>query len=395
MISCLSFYLICAYLSIAFGDPLVSFGGKHVIVAGDFGQLPPPGAGHLALYSDSVGAWSSSLSLKGQMNVIGQALWHQFTTVVILRQNMRQSGLNDGDKRYRKALENARMKDCDSHDIALFRSRIVGVSSKSPALHPPGSEPVSVITALNSHRDAVNEVGSQLLSQSLGLELEEFYSLDSWAPDKTESSVRATQRAQDRSINPVRSTNNVGVHMQELLWSLSPCFTDHQAGVLRLCRGLPVLLKNNEATELCATNGAEAVVVGWDFHVRTDGHKVLDTLFVKLHNPPQPVQLSGLPPNVIPLARFKQRIECKLPFGDRPTAYIQREQVMILPNFAMTDFASQGRTRAFNPVHLSHCRTAQSLYTCLSRSSSLAGLVILEGFNARKLTGGLPTPLKR
>lgn len=63
MISCLSWYLICAYLTVAFGDPLVSFGGKHVIVAGDFGQLPPPGPGHLALYSDSVGSWSSSLSL--------------------------------------------------------------------------------------------------------------------------------------------------------------------------------------------------------------------------------------------------------------------------------------------------------------------------------------------
>lgn len=64
MISCLSFYLICAYLTVTFGDPLVSFGGKHVIVAGDFGQLPPPGAGHLALYNDNVGSWSDSLSAK-------------------------------------------------------------------------------------------------------------------------------------------------------------------------------------------------------------------------------------------------------------------------------------------------------------------------------------------
>ncbi|KAI0351715.1 hypothetical protein OH77DRAFT_1370473, partial [Trametes cingulata] len=397
MISCLAFYLICAYLSTAFDDPTVSFGGKHIIVAGDFGQLPPPACADVPLYSDSVAAWSSTLSPKAQMTVMGQALWHQFTTVVVLRQNMRQAGLCKDDQLYRRALENARMKDCDADDIALLRSRIVGLSPTSPLLRPPGLEPVSIITAWNSHRDAINEVGSENFAQSRGLQLVEFVSLDSWAADKDERSTRATQRTHDSTFNPVRTSDRIGTDMQKVLWSLPPCSTANHAGVLRLCIGMPVLLKNNEATELCATNGAEAIVVGWDAHrahTQTN-EEVLDTLFVRLTNPPRKVQLDDLPPNVIPLPRTKQRIQSMLPFSDMPSVYINREQVMVLPNFAMTDFASQGRTRTFNPCHLAHCRSSQSLYTCLSRSSSLQGLVILDGFDAFKLSGGLDICLKR
>jgi len=53
----------------------------------------------------------------------------------------------------------------------------------------------------------------------------------------------------------------------------------------------------------------------------------------------------------------------------------------------MTDFASQGKTRPFNPVDLNNCRSHQAYYTALSRSASAAGTIILQGFDARKITG--------
>jgi hypothetical protein len=59
-----------------------------------------------------------------------------------------------------------------------------------------------------------------------------------------------------------------------------------------------------------------------------------------------------------------------------------------LPNFAMTDYSSQGRTRPENIVDLSNCRNHQSYYTCLSRSASADGTIILQGFDARQITGG-------
>jgi len=54
------------------------------------------------------------------------------------------------------------------------------------------------------------------------------------------------------------------------------------------------MIKRNEATECCVTNGAEAIVVGWNSHMillKT----VLDTLFVRLQNPPTNIQLDDLP----------------------------------------------------------------------------------------------------
>ena len=56
----------------------------------------------------------------------------------------------------------------------------------------------------------------------------------------------------------------------------------------------------------------------------------------------------------------------------------------------MTDYASQGKTHLQNPVNLSHCRNFQSIYTCLSRSSNVAGTLIIQGCNPNKITKGFP-----
>ncbi|KAK0488096.1 hypothetical protein EDD18DRAFT_1081991, partial [Armillaria luteobubalina] len=44
----------------------------------------------------------------------------------------------------------------------------------------------------------------------------------------------------------------------------------------------------------------------------------------------------------------------------------------------MTDYASQGKTRAYNVVDIAKCRSHQALYTCLSRSATAAGTLILQ-----------------
>ncbi|KAF8229200.1 hypothetical protein L208DRAFT_1287682, partial [Tricholoma matsutake] len=67
---------------------------------------------------------------------------------------------------------------------------------------------------------------------------------------------------------------------------------------------------------------------------------------------------------------------------------INGSQVPILPNFAMTDYASQGKTRDINVVDLSSCRDHMSYYTCLSRGSTAEGTVIVQGFNPHKIMCG-------
>ena len=84
------------------------FGGINVIFARDFAQLPPVFGGEGAsLYSDSVGMKAhSSLKAWEQEAAIGKALWHQITTVVILRKNMRQNINTKQDMKMGTALEN-------------------------------------------------------------------------------------------------------------------------------------------------------------------------------------------------------------------------------------------------------------------------------------------------
>ncbi|KAF9459930.1 hypothetical protein BDZ94DRAFT_1223999 [Collybia nuda] len=46
----------------------------------------------------------------------------------------------------------------------------------------------------------------------------------------------------------------------------------------------------------------------------------------------------------------------------------------------MTDYAAQEKTRPKNVVHLNSYFSHMSYYTCLSRSASAAGTIIVQGF---------------
>ena len=153
------------------------------------------------------------------------------------------------------------------------------------------------------------------------------------------------------------------------------------------------MIRNNAATEMCITKGQEATVHAWDSHKTAEGRDVLDTLFVELTNPPTPVQLDGLPLNVIPLTRTSVTTNCRLP--DDTSLTVSRSQVEAMPNFAMTDYASQGKTRPYNVVELSQCRSHQSYYTALSRSATAAGTLILNTIHPSNITGGASGPLRQ
>ena len=106
MVSCLDLYHISNQLSLAFDTSCESFGNKHMVVAGDFGQLPPAGEGSMSLYSNQHPPSVLATTVSGQKNTLGKALWHQFINVVILRENMHQRGMSDEDIYFCKCLEN-------------------------------------------------------------------------------------------------------------------------------------------------------------------------------------------------------------------------------------------------------------------------------------------------
>ena len=61
-------------------------------------------------------------------------MWHQVTTVVILRENMRQKLQSSEDKKFHKALENMQYKACTQEDISFLHSHTTGVGRNKPKL---------------------------------------------------------------------------------------------------------------------------------------------------------------------------------------------------------------------------------------------------------------------
>ena len=360
MLSCHDMFKISSQLAKSTNELEEPFGGMNMIFAGDFAQLKPvTGA---ALYSTNVGTTlESRMSVKKQEETIGKALWHQITTVVILRENMRQTEKSPEDSKLRTALENMRYKACTAEDIAFLHTQISGLGPDKPKLAQKRFCNVSIITAWNAHKDQINRLGSERFARENGQRLMTFYSKDQWADDDDN---RSNRRKINKGIKQHKQRSSVlDPGLQQVLWSLPHGSTEHIPGKLSICMGLPIMLRHNEATECCMTKGAKGTVAGWQASVGPHGKPILDTLFVKLTNPPK-VHIDGLPPNIVPITRHSTKIMCKLWNGNVVT--VNRTQVRVLPNFAMTDYAAQGRTHPNNVVELNNCKDHLSYYTCLS-----------------------------
>lgn len=380
MLSCQDLYKISAKLSKA-KSPDQPFGGLNMIFSGDFAQLPPIGG--QALYMKVTPKEGEAATTSKQDSALGKALWHQITTVVILRQNMRQSSQTPQDARLRTALENMRYKACTPTDIAFLKTLVVQPGSKK--LGHKKFRNVSIITALNAAKDHLNELGCQRFAADSGQDLTDFYSIDTWGVSEDPTSKKGRF---SKSVNSDKKSRAISKDLQELLWNMPSGESDHIAGKLSLCLGMPIMIKNNDATELCITKGQEARVVDWHSseHPLDEEKQVLDTLFVELIQPTKNIQLPGLPPNVVPLSRSSKTVSCRFPSDKKES--ISRQQVFALPNFSMTDYASQGKTRAVNVVDITNCKSHMAYYTALSRGSTAANTVIVQSFSSSVITGG-------
>ncbi|KAJ7907704.1 hypothetical protein B0H13DRAFT_2233402 [Mycena leptocephala] len=259
------------------------------------------------------------------------------------------------------SLENMRYRSCTAEDIKFLRTRIASDKPGHPNLDSVLFRNVSVITAWNVHKDAINQLGAKRFAQDTRQELHEFYSID---------------RLSLKGVDAHR------IKLQDQLWNATPSATsEHVPGCLRLCIRMPVMIKSNDATELCITKGQEAIVKGWDDSIGPHGKKVLETLFVELVNPPRPIQIEGLPLNVVPLPRTTTKI----------TALLEDDTLLmlVLQNFSMTDYGAQGKSRNPNVCHLNNCKTHMGYYVCLSRGTKAEGAAIIQGFDEKIITGGL------
>ncbi|KAJ6606763.1 hypothetical protein B0H10DRAFT_2167015 [Mycena sp. CBHHK59/15] len=209
---------------------------------------------------------------------------------------MRQTEESPEDTKLRTALTNMRYGACTREDIEYLQSRTVSRHSGHPTFEDPHFRHVSMITTLNAQKDKINEMGT------------------------------------DGHHQVVKPKHTISAARQQQLWDAYPCSTrEHVPGRLSLCIGRPIMIRHNEATELCMTKGQEGKVVGWQEAVGSCGQTVLDTLFLELNNPPRPIKIDGLPVNVVAISKMAKKVWCQLP--DDMVVHIIREQES--PEFSM------------------------------------------------------------
>ena len=376
MVACHEMYKISARLAKALNVFDLPFGGMNMIFAGDFAQLPPVGGA--SLYSGTIGTQiDSGIKPHLQEAAIGKALWHQVTTVVILRENMRQKSQSADDALLRTALVNMRYGKCTPDDIRFLKTRVAGQREEQPKVASKNFRNAAIICGVHTHKDRINQLGCERFAAETNQTLTHFYSIDKWGKESDPASKTKWGKSKAASKSKHKS-NEINFDDQHEIWKLRSGATEHFPGKLSLCIGMPVMIRNNDATELCITKGQEGFVVGWQASKGPHNKRVLDTLFVKLNNPPQLVQIPGLPDNVVPIVKSTKTITCM--FLSDIKESIERQQVWIQPNFAMTCHASQGKSRDFNPVNLNSCSIHKHMgyYTALSQAKQLMELLSLK-----------------
>ena len=384
MLACHEMYKISSQLAKALNIHNIPYGGINMIFSGDFAQLPPVGGA--TLYSGHVGTEpDSGLKPHLQEAALGKALWHQVTTAVILRENMRQISQTMEDAKFRTALVNMRYGACTAEDIKFLRLRIAGRRPVQPKVSSKDFRNVAIICGLHTQKDMINQLGCARFAEETGQKLTHFYSIDKWGKEADHATKKNWGKSK-AAPKLKHLSNEIDPDDQREIWKLRPGATGHFAGKLSLCLGMPVMIRNNDATELCITKGQEGFVVGWQSSKGPHGKKVLDTLFVKLDNPPQLVQIPGLPDNVVPLVKGRKTVECVFPSDLKES--VERQQVWVVQNFAMTAHAAQGKTRPQNVVHLNSCSSHMAYYTALSWSATAEGTIIIQGFDSKVITRG-------
>jgi hypothetical protein len=278
---------------------------------------------------------------------------------------------------------NMRYAACTNGDVEFLKTLHANNNINKRLLSSSNLRNVSIITSLNTQKDQINESCLIHFARDTNQELTHFYSID-----KLENADLEWKKRRSKGSKKVLANIDISDNIQQTLWDSSPHSSEHFPGKLSLCLGMPIMIRNNDATELCITKEQEVYVIGWDAIDGPKGQKVLETLYLELKNPPKTIELPFLPVNVISMTRTSKKIKFNLPNNYKIN--IIRQQINVLPNFSMTDYTSQEKTWLQNPVNLSHCRNFQSIYTCLSQSSNVAGTLIVQGCNPNKITKGFP-----
>ncbi|KAJ3571837.1 hypothetical protein NP233_g3490 [Leucocoprinus birnbaumii] len=319
------------------------FGGLDVILFGDFHQFPPVARSGKALYEPS----------KKEQDTLGHQLYQQFTTVVILQEQMRVQ-----DQRWLSFLKRLRVGGCHADDLHFLRR----LSLTNPeCVRPDYTRGPWLNPVLVTSRRAVK---------------------DSW--NKEALIKHCLDTKQVRYICPALDTvKNHTPTLEEkeiIIKGLSDDFALEEE--VEIAVGAHVMIEMNIATEAGLANGTRGKIVDiildeqeGPLAIGNDGScRLLYPPALVWFLPDNPCQHVFDPsrPGLIPLTPSSQRFSISVNGKDNLTG--KRVQLPLALAYAFTDYKSQGQTLDAvlvdldKPPDRGNPLTSISAYVALSRA---------------------------
>ena len=355
MIGCEMLQKVSRALTEAKGNT-TAFGGVNMIFGGDFAQLPP--IGDTRLYKDmNTASVVAAATNRAQGKTLGRLLWLSVETVVMLHETMRQSG--DANARFVELLQRLRDGCCNDDDHGMLAARCL--SQRGLPSNDGSWTFAPVIVTSNATRDAINRAAAQAFADQMGVELHWYHALD------MHNRAVITDQALIEKLEEQHSGQ-----------------TKHRLRRIPLVVGMPVAINQNFDVAAGVVNGSHGFLRRIRYFTGGGGRRYLKSCIVEIPGA-DTVEMPHLPVHYFPI--LPDTTDLKFEHGaSRKRCTIKRKQVPIEPGFAMTVHKAQGRTMDRVIVDLAGCAGTEAPYVMVSRATSLPGLMVLRGFDAKQIT---------
>jgi hypothetical protein len=302
---------------------------------------------------------------------VGRTIYEEFTTVVVLKQQMRVV-----DPVWQDFLQHLRQGHVQQHHMDMLHRMDLSHTdcASTDFTCPPWNESV-LITPRHGVRTKWNDCAIRKHCQDTNQTL-----FVSHAEDRING--RTLRRPEQLAVQHRQgSTRRAGDDLPESI---------------ELAVGMRVMVTRNLDTDLDITNGARGtivdVVVEADEPLTTDGNNVIHLrrppafLLVKLDKT-RATRLEGLEHSVIPIEPLSKSFRISVQEEKTYTRTVMRKQLPITAAYACTDYRAQGQTIPAVVIDIASPPSGGlslfNLYVALSRSRGRETIRLLRGFDER------------
>jgi hypothetical protein len=342
-----------------------SFGGINVILCGDLHQFPPVATSpHEALFYPSN-------PLDSTDSQIGRAIYEEFQTVVILKQQHRIT-----DDVWKDFLQRLRNGVVQERDIHMLKKQVIGnPETEEVDFNAYPWNEASLVTPRHAVR---NEWNASAVRKWCQVSKQRLYVC------RAEDTTNGRPLSQTERYVAALKKRGEGRRKRKDL-----------PKTLEIAKGMKVMVTSNIETDLDVANGARGEIV--DIILHPDEPPIGDGPICELKYLPSYIlvrlsrtratKLEGLEEAVIPVepASIKYQIKIKNTQNKIITRTVTRRQFPMTAAYSFTDYRSQGQTLPFVIVDIGRTPTGTltlfNLYVALSRSSGRSTIRLLRDFD--------------